>query len=91
MISKRDADMTRLLDIPRLPYMLIVGQDQIKLALELAHIAPHVQGMLISGQRGTGKSTVARAFAQIMYNYLPVTLSISATEDRVVGDGILMN
>jgi magnesium chelatase subunit I len=69
-----------------LPYSRIVGQEQLKLALELAYIAPRVGGVLISGQRGTGKSTAVRAFAQMMHEgKLPVTLPINATEDRVVG------
>ncbi len=68
-----------------LPYTLIVGQEQLKLALEIAYIAPRIGGVLISGHRGTGKSTAARAFAQMMHGSLPVTLPINATEDRVVG------
>jgi len=68
-----------------LPYKRIVGQRELKLALELAYIAPRIGGVLISGQRGTGKSTAVRAFAQMMHGQLPVTLPINATEDRVVG------
>jgi magnesium chelatase subunit I len=69
-----------------LPYSQIVGQAQIKLALEIAYIAPpRLGGVLISGQRGTGKSTAVRAFARMIYDRLPVTLPINATEDRVVG------
>lgn len=68
-----------------LPYTRIVGQKDLKLALELAYIAPRIGGVLISGQRGTGKSTAVRAFAQMMRGQLPVTLPINATEDRVVG------
>ncbi|MBL1197854.1 MAG: AAA domain-containing protein [Nostoc sp. GBBB01] len=68
-----------------LPYSLIVGQKQLKLALELAYIAPRIGGVLLSGQRGTGKSTAVRAFTRMMYAGLPVTLPINATEDRVVG------
>lgn len=72
--------------IPILPYSQIVGQEQIKLALEIAYVAPQrLGGVLISGQRGTGKSTAVRAFAQMVYGQLPVTLPINATEDRVVG------
>ena len=82
-----------------LPYSLIVGQEKLKLALELAYIAPRIGGVLLSGQRGTGKSTAVRAFS-VMVNegktkkndegeeiedLLPVTLPINATEDRVVG------
>lgn len=68
-----------------LPYSRIVGQEQLKLALEIAYIAPRLGGVLISGHRGTGKSTAVRAFSQMIYRDLPVTLPINATEDRVVG------
>src|SRR5919199_2154337 len=68
-----------------LPYTLVVGQEQLKLALELAYIDPAIGGVLISGHRGTGKSTAVRAFAQMIYGKLPVTLPINATEDRVIG------
>jgi magnesium chelatase subunit I len=66
---------------------MIVGQKQLKLALELAYIAPRIGGVLLSGQRGTGKSTVVRAFGVMVHEEgkLPVTLPINATEDRVVG------
>lgn len=68
-----------------LPYAYIVGQEKLKLALELAYIAPRIGGVLISGKRGTAKSTTVRAFAIMMYKDLPVTIPINATEDRVVG------
>ncbi len=68
-----------------LPYTYIVGQKKLKLALELAYIAPRIGGVLISGKRGTAKSTTVRAFASMMYQTLPVTIPINATEDRVVG------
>lgn len=78
--------MSAAVDIPILPYSQIVGQEQIKLALEIAYVAPQrLGGVLISGQRGTGKSTAVRAFARMVYHELPVTLPINATEDRVVG------
>lgn len=78
--------MSATATIPILPYSQIVGQEQIKLALEIAYVAPQrLGGVLISGQRGTGKSTAVRAFAQMVYGHLPVTLPINATEDRVVG------
>jgi magnesium chelatase subunit I len=68
-----------------LPYTAVVGQQDLKLALELAYIAPRIGGVLIKGERGTGKSTVVRAFAQMMYGAPPITIPINATEDRVVG------
>jgi magnesium chelatase subunit I len=68
-----------------LPYASIVGQAQLKLALELSYIEPRISGVLISGERGSGKSTTVRSFAKMVTGELPVTLPINATEDRVVG------
>ncbi|MEH1779402.1 MAG: AAA family ATPase [Nostoc sp.] len=81
--------MTEQSAIHILPYTQIVGQLEMKLALELAYIAPRIGGVLLSGQRGTGKSTVVRAFARMMDDKLPVTLPINATEDRVVGGWLI--
>lgn len=72
-------------DAPILPYSAIVGQEDLKLALELSYISRRIGGVLISGQRGSGKSTAVRSFARMVYGGLPVTLPINATEDRVVG------
>lgn len=68
-----------------MPYSMIVGQDRVKLALELSFIAPKIGGVLLSGDRGTGKTTLVRAFGKIAFNKPPVTLPINATEDRVIG------
>ncbi|WP_274517495.1 AAA family ATPase [Fortiea contorta] len=46
---------------------------------------PSFLGCFVSPPGGTAKSTAVRAFTQMMYNRLPVTLPINATEDRVVG------
>jgi magnesium chelatase subunit I len=69
-----------------MPYSMVVGQETAKTALELAYIAPRLGGVLLSGHRGTAKSTIVRAFAQMVFGKLPVTLPINATEDRVIGD-----
>ncbi|MEU0634044.1 AAA family ATPase [Streptomyces sp. NPDC005989] len=82
-LPARSADPTARVSI--LPYSRIVGQDELKLALELNFISPRIGGVLIAGQRGTAKSTVVRAFALMSGGELPVTLPINATDDRVVG------
>jgi magnesium chelatase subunit I len=67
------------------PYSWVVGQVAMRRALEISYVAASVGGVLIRGQRGTAKSTTARAFAQMMSSELPVTLPIGATDDRVLG------
>jgi magnesium chelatase subunit I len=68
-----------------LPYSRLVGQRDLKRALEIAYVADTLGGVLLRGQRGTAKSTAARAFAQMIDGRLPVTLPINATDDRVIG------
>jgi magnesium chelatase subunit I len=68
-----------------LPYSHIVGQETLRLALEIAYVAPTVGGVLATGQRGTAKSTMVRAFSRMVTGRLPVTLPIGATDDRVLG------
>ena len=48
------------------PFSAIVGQDESKRALLVAAIDPAVGGVLLLGDRGTGKSTVVRALAQLL-------------------------
>src|SRR5438067_9913897 len=48
------------------PFSAIVGQEQMKLALVLNAINPIVGGVLIRGEKGTGKSTAVRALAALL-------------------------
>ena len=72
------------------PMSAIVGQDDLKLALLLVAVDPTIGGVLISGERGTAKSTAARALASLLPTTADgaapfVELPLGATEDRVVG------
>lgn len=48
------------------PFTAIVGQDDMKLAFLIAAIDPSVGGVLVFGDRGTGKSTAVRALARLL-------------------------
>jgi magnesium chelatase subunit D len=74
------------------PLSAVVGQDDLKIALLLHAVDPKLGGVLIRGEKGSGKSTAARALATLMRSadagQAPapfVELPIGATEDRVVG------
>lgn len=74
------------------PFTAIVGQNEMKLALTLNAVNPTIGGVLIRGQKGTGKSTAVRALAEVLPSVSDgdefmkvVELPINATEDRVVG------
>ncbi len=51
---------------PVYPFTAIVGQDKMKIALILNAIDMRIGGVLIRGERGTGKSTAARALAALL-------------------------
>nr|QCI06130.1 Mg chelatase subunit e [Dicranema revolutum] len=55
-------DVTR----PIFPFSAIVGQEEMKLALILNVIDPKIGGVMIMGDRGTGKSTTIRAIADLL-------------------------
>lgn len=48
------------------PFTAIVGQEKLKKALILNVINPSIGGVLIKGDRGTGKTTAVRALTQIL-------------------------
>jgi magnesium chelatase subunit D len=51
---------------PQYPFAALVGLDQLKTALLLNAIHPAIGGVLIRGERGTAKSTAARALRDIL-------------------------
>ena len=51
---------------PVFPFSAIVGQQEMKLALILNVIDPKIGGVMILGDRGTGKTTTIRALVDLL-------------------------
>ena len=75
----------------RYPFSAIVGQEEMKLALLLSAVSREVAGVLLCGEKGTGKSTAARALASLLPEISPgqkapfVNLPLNATEEALLG------
>ena len=67
------------------PFPAVIGQDKVKKALVLNVINPAIGGVLISGEKGTAKSTLVRGLAALMPGMDVVELPLNVTEDRLVG------
>lgn len=63
---------TTSLKRPTFPFTAIIGQEEMKLALLLNVIDPQIGGVIIMGDRGTGKSTTIRAVADLLPQILVI-------------------
>lgn len=61
-----DLATTAKVERPIYPFTAIIGQEEMKLALILNVIDPRIGGVMIMGDRGTGKSTTIRAVADLL-------------------------
>lgn len=48
------------------PFSALVGQDEMKRAILIAAVEPAIGGLLVLGDRGTGKSTAVRGLAALL-------------------------
>jgi magnesium chelatase subunit I len=64
--------MVKLKPLTNFPFAAIVGQEEMKLALLLNVIDPKIGGVMIMGDRGTGKSTTIRALADLLPEILVI-------------------
>lgn len=76
---------------PVFPFTAIVGQDEMKLALLLNVIDPKIGGVMIMGDRGTGKSTTIRALADLLPEIEVVAddpFSSHPSDPELMGDSV---
>lgn len=66
------------------PFSAVMGQNDIKKTLIWNYINPKIGGVLISGQKGTAKSTLVRASSTICGKEI-IELPLNVTEDRLIG------
>lgn len=67
------------------PFAALISQEPLQQALLLAAVDPGIGGVLVSGPRGTAKSTAARGLAEMLPTGRFVTLPLGASEDRLIG------
>ena len=92
-MTKLDSPLTLTSDTPGtsasaravFPFAALLGQAPLQQALLLAAVDPGIGGVLVSGPRGTAKSTAARALAELLPDGQLVTLPLGASEERLVG------
>ncbi len=71
-VSGRSLDQTQpqedagVVDHVPFPFLAMVGQPEMKLALMLAMINPGMGGVLLIGPRGTGKTTIVRSLTDLL-------------------------
>ncbi|KAF1015386.1 MAG: ATP-binding protein [Burkholderia sp.] len=71
--------------LPPFPFSALIGQAALQQALLLVAIDPSIGGVLVSGPRGTAKSTAARALAELLLRGRFVTLPLGADDEHVTG------
>ncbi|WP_051094352.1 ATP-binding protein [Bordetella sp. FB-8] len=83
-MTRVSAEKTTPLPLP-FPLSALIGQQALRLALLLVAVDPSIGGLLVSGPRGTAKSTAARSLAELLPSGSFVTLPLGASEERLIG------
>jgi magnesium chelatase subunit I len=77
-----------LADAVRFPFLALVGQVEMKTALILALVNPHVGGVLLIGPRGTGKTTAVRGLVELLPSVQRSLCALGCTPEAVQAGGM---
>ena len=75
-------------EVEPFPFLAIVGQPEMKLALLLAVINPEVGGVLLLGPRGTGKTTAVRSLTDLLPDRRRSLCPEGCTEEMLEAGGM---
>lgn len=67
------------------PFTAVIGQRELKNAIIWNIVNPAIGGLLVSGEKGTAKSTLVRGAAEIACGMDIIEVPLGVTEDRLVG------
>ncbi|MBR2908121.1 MAG: VWA domain-containing protein [Clostridia bacterium] len=67
------------------PFVAVVGQERLKRALLLCLVDPMIGGVLVSGEKGSAKSTLVRGLPELLPSRRLCELPLNVTADRLVG------
>jgi len=87
IMSLPDIDLG-VAELEPFPFLAIVGQEEMKLALVLSVINPHVGGVLLIGSRGTAKTTAARALTDLLPRTRRSLCANGCTEEMLAEGGM---
>jgi magnesium chelatase subunit I len=75
-------------EVEPFPFLAIIGQPEMKLALALALINPYIGGVLLIGSRGTAKTTAARSLTDLLPRLRRSVCAHGCTEEMVEKEGM---
>ena len=77
-----------LAEVAPFPFAALVGQLEMKTALLLSLINPHIGGLLLIGPRGTGKTTAVRSLVDLLPQVPRSLCQYGCTEEAIQDGGM---